>query len=152
MSRDLDYEPEKYNCRSCKYFENGCKRVDGKKVNFAKNPFSCQAYGLYVCCDFELKDNRVYSKRNWIDFETYFKEFLEVWFHRNPATTKVYFVLNGNEEIRYGVLLKDYIYNNMYVGNKLKVVEKMYYKKTHTGFGYKLIREKINGVTIKPLK
>lgn len=152
MPRDLDYEPEKYNCKSCKYFENRCKRVDGKKINFAKNPFSCQAYGLYVCCDFELRDNRVYSKRNWIDFETYFKEFLEVWFpRRNPETTKVYFVLDGNEEIRYGVLLKDFIYNNMYTDGKLNAVEKMYYKKVKCGNAMRdtIIHEEINGVAIE---
>lgn len=149
--RTLGYEPEKYTCKDCKYFENGCKRVDGKKVNFAKTTFICEAFGDYICSDFVFKDSRIYGIRNWIDFETYWKEFQENWFpRRNLDTYNVYFVLNNNQDVRYGVRIKDYIYGNMFSGNRLNAVEKMYYRQTRNPnhSGYELVREEINGVDV----
>lgn len=52
------------------------------------------------------------------------------------------------EEVRYRVRLEDYIYGTMFEGNKLKAYEKIYYKRTKEGFGYKLVHEKIDGVII----
>lgn len=151
MGRNNNYEPENYKCSWCKYFSNGCKRVDGKKINFAKSPFSCEPCCPYVCCDFELQDYRIYAKQNWIDFETYWKEYLECWLpKRKLETMNVYFTLNGDDDVRYGVRILDYIYGNMYTEDgRLNVVEKMYYRQTRNGFGYKLIRENIdNGINI----
>lgn len=39
-------------------------------------------------------------------------------------------------------------YGTMWNGNKLKAVEKRYYKRTQSGFGYKWIIEKIDGVEV----
>lgn len=149
MSRDVNYEPEHYHCSECKYYHKNCKRVDNKLVSFAKPWFKCIDGGSTVCCDFELKDYMVYAKRNWIDFDTYFKEYVENWLPYKNTNTLIYFCLNGDTSIRYGVKLLDYVYGNMYSSDDmLNAVEKMYYKRVKSGFGYKLMREPIKGVML----
>ena len=51
--------------------------------------------------------------------------------------------------MRYGVRLMDFVNGTMMDGDVLKAVEKTYYKQTREGFGYKLIRETIDGVNIR---
>lgn len=142
--RSQNYEPEHYRCGNCKYFRN-CKRVDNVKIKFAKPWFMCEANCSVICSDFELKEYMLYARQNWIDFETYFREYVENW--TNGSTEKlIYFTLNDDTSIRYGVRMMDYVYGYMYTDGKLNAVEKMYYKQTRGGFGYKLIREPIDGV------
>ena len=101
------------------------------------------------CYDFELKDYMIYAKQNWIDFDTYFKECVENWLPYGNTNTLIYFCLNGDTSIRYGVKLLDYVYGNMYLSDGvLNAVEKMYYKQVRSGFGYSLIREPIEGVIV----
>ena len=149
MSRDANYEPERYKCGHCKHYRTGCKRVDNKIISFAKPYFKAEANCGTVCCDFELKDYMVYAKQNWIDFDTYFKEYVENWLPYGNTNTLIYFCLNGDTSIRYGVKLLDYVYGNMYLSNGvLNAVEKMYYKQVRSGFGYELVREPIEGVIL----
>lgn len=150
MSRDVNYEPENYRCSNCKYFYEGCKRVDDKRISFAKPWFvTVKADCGCVCCDFELRDYMIYAKQNWIDFDTYFKEYVENWLPYGNTNKLIYFCLNGDNSIRYGVKLLDYVYGNMYISdNVLNAVEKMYYKRVRSGLGYKLIREPIKGVIV----
>lgn len=64
MLRDVNYEPEHYRCSDCKYYQSGCKRVDGKTVQFAKPYFKAHSNCGTVCCDFELKDYMIYARKN----------------------------------------------------------------------------------------
>ena len=144
MLRDVNYEPEHYRCSDCKYYQSGCKRVDGKTVQFAKPYFKSHSNCSTVCCDFELKDYMIYARQNWIDFDTYFKEYVENWLPYGNTNKLIYFCLNGDTSIRYGVKLLDYVYGNMYSSDGvLNAVEKMYYKQVRSGFGYKLVREPV---------
>ena len=150
MSRDVNYEPEHYRCSNCKYYQSGCKRVDNKTISFAVPWFvNVQPDCGTVCCDFELKDYMIHAKQNWIDFDTYFKEYVENWLPYGNTNKLIYFCLNGDTSIRYGVKLLDYVYGNMYLSNGvLNAVEKMYYKQVRSGFGYELVREPIEGVIV----
>lgn len=67
---------------------------------------------------------------------------------RNKSPSLIGFELKQELNVRYYVRLEDYINGTMWDGNKLKAVEKGYYKQTRSGFGYKWIREKINGVEV----
>lgn len=58
------------------------------------------------------------------------------------------FELKQEPDVRYYVRPEDYVNGTMWDGNKLKAVEKGYYKRTQNGFGYKWIREKIDGVEV----
>lgn len=148
MSRDTNYEPENYRCSNCKYYQKDCKRIDGVKIDFAKPWFKSSSDHGCVCSDFVLKDYMIYAKQNWIDFDTYFAEYVENWLPYENTNTLVHFVVNGDKNVWYGVPLLDYVYGNMYDGNKLKAVEKMYYKRTKRDFGYDLAREEIDGVEL----
>jgi hypothetical protein len=146
--RSFDYEPENYRCSHCEHYKKDCLRVDGVTVDFSKPWFKSQSDCGCVCCDFELKDCMVYAKQNWVDFDTYFKEYVENWLPYKNTNKLIYFVLNGDSSVRYGVPLLDYVYGRMRDGDKLNAVEKMYYKQTRSGFGYTLIRESIDGVNL----
>lgn len=150
-TRHSDYEPENYHCRECKYYHNDCKRIDNAKVKFWKpwHQSDDRQSARIVCCDFDLKDYMKYAKQNWINFETYWKEYVENWLPYGNTERLVYFILNDDYSVRYGVKILDFIYGNMYSGDKLNAVEKMYYVQTRKGFGYKLIREEIEGVTVQ---
>ena len=147
--RSPDYEPEHYRCSECKFYHNDCKRIDNEKIKFWKPWHQCddRQSANIVCRDFELKDYMVYARNNWIDFDTYFKEFVENWLPYGNINKNVYFILDNNYSIRYGVPLMNYINGDMYnIDGSLKWVEKMYYKQTRDGFGYRIVREyKENG-------
>lgn len=149
MMRDVNYEPENYKCSDCKHYKKDCLRVDGVTIDFAKPWFRSQTDFGCVCCDFVLKDYKLYAKQNWIDFDTYFKEYVENWLPYQNTNTLVYFTIKGDTSIRFGVKLLDFVYGNMYLKDGLlNAVEKMYYKQVRSGFGYKLVREPIEGVIV----
>lgn len=152
-----------YHCGDCKNFgtyPNYCtRRIDHKKIEFAAPWFRCdpEAGGM-ICCEFEPKGIFVYDLKNyWTNYENWQTDWYDTQYdylteeqrEEKKDNSIVWFTLNGNTNIRYGVRAKDYIYNTMYDGNKLKAVKKIYYKKTKEGFGYKLMREDIDGVEIE---
>ena len=68
-----------------------------------------------------------------------------------PDKTLVYFTVNNDTSVRYGVPLMDYVNRQMISGGcvfaTLKAVEKEYYKRVkNDSFGMKLVHEKITGV------
>lgn len=153
-----EYYCPNYKCHNCEHygsFPNYCqKRIDHKTIEFAVPWFvSCPSYNGHICSDFKPSLIHVYDLQNyWTNWESYWADYLENWFpyypKEKPEDKLIYFTLNGDKEIRYGVNLMDYINNSMIDGNRLKAVEKMYYKRTKDGFGYKLVREKIEGVEL----
>ena len=58
------------------------------------------------------------------------------------------FELKQEPDVKYYVRLEDYVNGTMWDDNRLKAVKKGYYKRTKSGFGYKWIREKIDGVEV----
>ena len=146
-----------WGCKDCKHFKfahlGGCtKRVDHKKIEFAAPWFksSKEEFGT-PCCEFEPSEIHIWDLKNyWTNWENWWNDYVDTWLNgHNPIGSKlVYFTINGDTSVWYGVPIENYIYGNMYEGNKLKAVEKMYYKRVKTGFGYKLIREKIKGVEL----
>ena len=144
--RDRDYEPEHYRCRDCKFYHNNCKRVDNDKVKFWKpwHQADDRQSANIVCRDFVLKDYLLYARKNWIDFDTYWSEFVECWLPYKNTNILVYFTVDGDDAM-LGVPLMDFVNGNMYdADGNLKYVERKYYKRTKDGFGYKLVRESVN--------
>ena len=142
---------ENYHCGSCKYYHN-CKRIDHQAIQFAKPWFKTYDRNQFsgcVCSDFEPAEWCVYACKAWMGFEYYWPRYVEQWLPYKNTSVLIYFTLNGDTSIRYGVKLLDFVYGNMIDGNILKASEKVYYKKVKSGFGYKLIKEKIDGVTIQ---
>ena len=69
------------------------------------------------------------------------------WLPYGNTNTLIYFVLHGDASIRYGVPLMDFVNGTMIEGNRLKAVEKEYYRKSKKSpIGYELIHEPIDGV------
>ena len=146
-----EYDVENYHCGHCKYYNN-CKRIDHVTIQFAKPWFKTYDRNQFsgnICSDFEPADHCTHACKTWTGFEDYWPKYVEQWLPYSNTDVLVYFTLNGDASVRYGVKLLDFVYGTMFDGNVLKASVKTYYKKTRDGFGYKLIKEKINGVTIQ---
>lgn len=142
---------DNYHCGSCKYYNN-CKRIDHEVIQFARPWFKSYDRNQFsgcICSDFEPAEWCIYACETWLGFEHYWPRYVEQWLPYGDTSKLMYFVLNGDTSIRYGVRLLYFVYGSMFDGNTLKALEKTYYKKTKDGFGYKLIKEKIDGVMIQ---
>ena len=127
-------------CKDCMFFKNNCKRCDGVKVQFAFPCFSSGFHGHhFIFKDFEPMHPEYADFQKWTCFEDFWEVYQDVWF-TNPQY--VSFTLNGDLSVRYCVKVDDFINGTMYNANgSLKAFQKMYYKQTRSGFGYKLVRE-----------
>lgn len=151
-----------YRCKDCKYkgtYPNYCQhRVDHTNIEKAVPWFvsSPEESGI-PCCDFEPSSIHVWDLKNyWIDWEHWWKDYLETWFpyypKEKPEDKLVWFTLHGDKDIEYGVPMMDYIYGTMYDGDILKAVKKRYYVRHNVNdgsFPYELKYEDINGVKYK---
>lgn len=141
-----------YKCRDCKNYgrhNNYCtKRVDHIKTEVAAPWFVSTPFGEQIpCCEFEPSSIHKYDLENyWATWENWWEDYLEEYFPYYPKETPenkfVWFTINGDKSIRYGIAMMDYIYGKMYA------TKKQYYKKVKTDFGYKLITEDIEGVNL----
>lgn len=150
---------EHYFCGDCVHwkFENGkhcpCKRIDHVSVKFAVPWFKCydaNQHNGVICSDFSPKPYMVWAVAHWAGFQAYWEAYVKEWLPYGNTNTLVYFTLNGDTSIRYGVPLMDFVNGTMMEGNRLKAVEKMYYRQDRKSpYGYSLIREPIDGVEIR---
>lgn len=162
-----EFECPDYRCKDCKHFKfvgknpHGCTyRFDHAKMEYAHPWFEIvpEENGL-ACSDFEPDGSYPAALPYWHDFE-HWKEWKSrqdreddprpqamIDRLRKDCTPYISFEPKG-EDARYKVKLDDYVYGTMFDGNKLKAYEKVYYKRTQGGCGYKLVHEKIDGVII----
>lgn len=139
---------ERIGCNKCKWADNAvqggkCKR-EFPNIKLAKPVFKSDRFDtLRFCCDFEPKGYCVKLKENWKGFEDWYEQYKRDWDNRPIEGKTVSYTIDGNESVRYQVSLKDFIYGTLFEDGKLKVVTKMYYKKTKGGFGYKLVVDNI---------
>ena len=132
-----------YKCRDCVYFPNQCKRIDHNTIKFAK-PYFIGYDGNHIpCCDFKPK-----NLTGWTGFNDWWPYYVEQWIPYQNTDINTYFTLHSDPSIRYGVPLMDFVNGTMIENGVLKAVEKMYYKQTRKGCGYKLVYEEIKGVVI----
>jgi hypothetical protein len=144
-------------CNCCKFYPtykepHSCKRIKNFSIlQFAHSPFISDT--LYnpngICSDFIPGDNNKWLKKHWTTFDDYFKVATEIFNESwvNPPTNRTVGIkIVGQPNVIYEVKYEDFVYGTMFDGNILKAVQKVTQKRTRTGFGYKLIREDINGV------
>lgn len=154
MQRDVN----NFHCGNCKYFrvdadwnESVCKRIDHKHIQFYRpffKSYDCNQNSGVVCSDFIPAARCVNAAKEWKGFEEYWENYVEQWLPYSDTNVTISFYLNGNTDESYQVKLLDFVYGNMFEGNKLKAVSKQYYKRCSNpnGCGYKLITEPIDGV------
>lgn len=142
----MNYSCLNYHCGNCIYYgthTSPCtKRIDHEKIKFATPFFKSydrNQFSGIVCSDFVPR----YNSDNF-NFQDYWNDYVEVWLPYSNTNILIWFTLNEDISVRYGVKLMDYVYGTMYDSNgNLKAIKKKYYKKTKDGFGYKLITENI---------
>lgn len=154
-------EVSNLRCNDCKFYkanadmdkvESTCKRINHKTVKFAVpwfKSYDCD-FGT-ICSDFEPNPNYPALVKEWNElggFQKWWQLWVEQWLPYQKIDKYVYFTLNGDTSIRYGVWLMDYVTGNMYnEDGSLKAETKQYYvrckkSKSHP-IGYKLVEENI---------
>lgn len=159
-------EVSNLRCRNCKYYKADadmqgreclCKRIDHKEIKFAVpwfKSYDCD-FGT-ICSDFEPAEWQTAICREWEEvggFAGFWPLWVDQWCPYGKTDKLVYFTLNGDTNIRYGVRMMDYVQGKMRAGNVLFAVERSYYRKHKTSekypTGYELVHEPIDGVKIK---
>ena len=133
-------------CKDCLFWGAQCRRIGGTNLEFARPYFVSQDTGSHTPCNsFEPKHPEYADLKEWTNFEDFWKVYKDVWL---SGTKECAFTINGNKSVRYYVPLERFIDGTMIENGKLLATHKSYYKQTREGFGYKLIREEIDGVML----
>lgn len=151
-------------CRHCKYWkadadrdgvESSCKRIDHKLVKCAKPWFKSYHCGEQheICRDFDPDPKR--SPRTaelWPGFDRYIDLKTDAGDMKEPLRP-VWFCLNNDFGVRYGVDYWDFVDGTMIKDGCLMCKKKMYYKINRKNpIGYDLITEDTEPVRIKEVK
>lgn len=141
----------RFACRFAPIHDNGtCKREKLGKYEFGKNAFlSIRTCGGF-CKDYIPSPWCKWILKTWVDAD-HFKEQVKVEdgeYYFEPRF--VTYVVNGEKDVWYRVRYDDFYNGNLIrPDGKFNAYEKVYYKRVKTGFGYKLITEKVDGVELK---
>jgi hypothetical protein len=153
-------EVSNLHCGNCKFFkvdadrnESICKRIDHKTIQFGRawfKSYDCNQHTGIICSDFIPADWCISIVREWNGFDEYWFNYVEQWLPYKNIDMLIPFFVNGDTDNKYMVKLMDFINGTMIENSKLKAVQKVYYKQDRDpeGYGYKLIKEEIDGVYI----
>lgn len=153
-------EYDNYCCGDCAHWKVGdcgkhlpCKRIDHDTVKFATpwfHSYNGNQHSGCICSDFQPAAWNRSAVMRWPGFEAYWKSYVEYWLPYKNTDTTVSFTLHGDTSVWYRVPLMEFVNGTMIEGNRLKAVEKVYYKKDRNSpYGYALVREAIDGVDIR---
>ena len=157
-----EFECPCYFCKDCAHFKfitpqnlHGCThRFDHSKMEFAHLWFNhFPEENGPACRDFQPNGLYKAALPYWHGFDHYLewrrRQYIEdigeeryAIRAKNKKPPLIGFELKQEPNVRYYVRLEDYINGTMWDGNKLKAVEKGYYKRTKSDFDYKWIQEK----------
>jgi|SRR5699024_6930697 len=162
-----EFECPHYSCKDCSHFkfvtpQNPCgcnRRFDHSKMEYAHLWFvHVPEENGYICREFEPDGSYPAGLPYWHGYDHYVewrkRQAIEEYggeekYNRfEHPEHLISFELKQEPDVRYYVRLEDYVDGTMWDGNKLKAVEKGYYKRTRSGFDYKWIHEKIDGVEV----
>lgn len=135
-------------CKDCLYNGVNCKRLSGTNLEFARPYFKSSPSGLHIPCNsFKPAHPEYADLKEWTNYDDFIKAYMEAWW----SGSKPYvcgFTMSGDKSIRYYVPLEKFIDGTMIQDGKLMAIYKQYYKQTREGFGYRLIKEEIDGVQL----
>lgn len=134
-------------CGDCKFYKNGCKKIDGKHIRYYLKVFTpCDEGASNTICSNFVPMHPEYAdiKGKWTNFDDYWKVYSNVWLFAHEKTQGIALHLDDDDDTIYYVPLKVWLYEDLCdADGKLKAYKKAYYKRTREGFGYKLVCEEI---------
>ena len=86
-----------------------------------------------------------------MDMSVWLAEFERQWMPKPINSSTISLVIDGNQNVRYQVLMSDWIQGSIFEGAKLKTISKMYSKRTKEGAGYKVVTEKIGWINVNDI-
>lgn len=138
-------EVDNLRCSDCR---NGrcCPNLRNTRVQPAKAHFCCRADPV-PCLKFEPVF-KVYEDQTK-DMRSWWTEFEEQWLPKPVSKCTIALVVDGDTTVRYRLHLQDWINGTLFEGNKVRVFEKIYYRRTRTGCGLRLVTEQIDGIVLE---
>ena len=122
-----------YGCKDCKFFrvdadrnESLCKRIDHKTIKFAVpwfKSYDCGQYFHLPCADFIPKHIEYADAKEWTNFEDFWDVYVKAWLPYQNEDILVWFCLNDDNSVRYGVPLDRFKDNTMIKDNILMAIK-----------------------------
>lgn len=148
-----------YGCGDCVYFkvdadraESLCKRINHKKIKFAVpwfKSYDCGQSFHLPCNAFMPKYMERADAKDWTNFEDFWRAYVKAWLPYQNEDILVWFCINDDITVRYGVPLKSFLDGTMIKDNKLMAIKKQYFKRTNRNeIGYTIINEDIQSVEL----
>jgi hypothetical protein len=107
------------------------------------------------CRDFEPKFPQYADFKDWTNFDDFWKVYKKAWLPYENENILLGFVIGNDFSTVYRIRLQDFLDGTMTENNKLKSVEKIFYKRDKISRGvqlYKIVHEKTpGGVSLKNL-
>ena len=151
---DVDTAPH-LRCIDCAFFNiradlpgevSQCKRIDHKLIRFAVPWFKSYDCNGPICADFKPRNPEYADLRNWTNYDDW------AMAREHRLSGFIWFTINNDTHIRYGVPVRLFVYGGMVDGSILKATRKRYYKRSRKSpIGYELITEEIDGVQVAGL-
>lgn len=143
-----DGEVDRLYCGDCRHFGHSSpghtpcrKRIDHETVRFAQpwfKSYDCNQRSGVICSEFEPSGLYVFLARTWRGFDYYWPRFVEQW----GAPRYIPFTLDGNTKVRYHVRTANFVFGNLFVGDRLNAYERTFYVRDNKSpFGYRLVTQ-----------
>ena len=138
-------EVDNLRCSDCRNTHH-CPNLQHPRISIRKAAFSCYANSL-PCLKFEpmFKVHEAQTK----DMVLWWRAFEQEWLPKPLEKSTVPLIIDNDRSVWYHIHLSDWITGTFIDDNGyLKAFEKQYLKQTKGGFGYKLVTEQINGISL----
>lgn len=137
-------EVDNLRCSDCKNKPH-CPNFQHLRISLRKGPFSCCADSL-PCLNFEPVFKVLEAQTK--DMHLWWRAYEAEWLPKPLEKSTVSLVIDKDENAWYHIHLSDWIAGAFIDNGRLKAFEKQYFTRTKDAFGYKLVTEQINGVSL----
>lgn len=144
MGRGCLMDVDNLRCSDCRNTHH-CPNLQHPRISIRKATFSCCANSL-PCLRFEPMF-KVYEAQTK-DMNLWWRAFEVEWLPKPLEKSTVPLIIDNDKTTWYHIHLSDWITGAFIDNGYLKAFEKQYLKMTKGGFGYKLVTEQINGVSL----
>lgn len=137
-------EVDNLRCSDCKN-QHHCPNLQHPRISRRKASFSCCANSL-PCLRFEPIFN-VYEAQTK-DMVLWWRAFEAEWLPKPLEKSTVSLIIDNNEKVWYMIHLSDWIAGTFLDNGCLRAFEKKYFEMTKRGCGYKIVTERISGISL----
>lgn len=141
------YEAPNLRCRDCIFCETElCRRVNYRSLDFYHRAFASATSSRewqYVCRDFQMAPYMVRERDEWPGFDSWQAIWVRQWLDGHLPKL-MWFHVNGNSNVDYGVPYDTYVEGHHIQGNLLMAtVRRFTFPLRRSSRGYRLFYEEL---------